>query len=73
MNGGTVPSSVLELMLALHNAVFRALGYAEHVIHRQLAELPLALRQALQTDADRGGTRIKRLHRLRRFQLRQVS
>jgi len=73
VNGGAVPSSVLELMLALHNAVFRALGHAEHVVHRQLAELPLALRQALQTDADRGGTRIKRLHRLRRFQLRQVS
>ena len=60
-------------MLALHDAVLRALGHAEHVVHGQLAELPLALGQSLQADADRGGTRVKRLHRLRRFQLRQVS
>jgi len=73
VDGGTVPSSVLELMLALHDAILRAPGHAEHVIHGQLAELPLALGQTFQTDADRRGTRIKRLHRLRRFQLRQVS
>lgn len=60
-------------MLALHDAELRALGHAEHVVHRQLAELALALGQALQTDADRRGTRVEWLHRLRRFQLRQVS
>lgn len=73
MNGGTVPPSVPELMLALHDAVLRALGHAEHMIYRQLAEFPLALGQAPQTDTDRGCTRVERFHRLRRFQLRQVS
>lgn len=47
MDGGAVPSSVLELMLAFHDAVPRTLGHAEHVVHGQLAELPLALGQTL--------------------------
>lgn len=60
-------------MLTLQDSEHRTFGHAGHVIYRQLAELPLALRQALETAADRGGTRVVRLHRLRRFQLREVS
>lgn len=73
VDGGAVPPSVPELMLTLQDAVLRALRHAGHVVHRQLTELPLALGQAFQTAADRGGGRVVRLHRLHRLQLRQVS
>lgn len=73
VDGGTIPPSVPELMLTLGDAVFRALGHAGHVIHGELAELSLTLGQSSQADADLGGTRVERLHRLRRFQLGKVS
>lgn len=73
MNGGAIPPSVSELVLTLRDAVFRTLGHAGHVIHGQLAEFSLALRQSSQAGTNLGGTRVERLHRLRRFQLREMS
>lgn len=73
VDGGTIPSSVPELMLTLGHAVFRALGHAGHVIHGQLAEFSLTLRQSPQAGTNLGCSGVERLHRLRRFQFRKVS